>query len=523
MKSKDIKKITELDGIAAQDRKTALKRFQILMEYLDEFIPPLKKKLKRHFRVDAAVREFSAKKGISPNTLYRWISVYQKKGIKALAPSHRHSLSVRPAKAINADIVIPFNNPLRCLIQVGRVINASPRVTVVDKARVSRFIDRFQEAVSRKTNLKMVPPLTQEEVTALNKYRAGNHKKHSAKATVILMANQRRSLLDVMLDTGKQPGLIYRWLKEFRGNRLESIVTKMHYPMREAKEELRRTRTLDIIHKHPSLYNINRSSWSFPSISEAYQQEYGEYISKDALQRVMKTTGYTWRHARKVLTSPDPLYREKIEKVIDTLHSLGGNEAFFFIDEVGPYRVRKYGGYKLMPPDQIEVIPEFQRSRGKVQFIAGLEAASNQLTWLFTKDKTAGSLVSFMRILLERYHHCDRIFLTWDALSVHRSKVLLAWLYDQKRAGSSPRIEIVPLPTNSQFLNVIEAVFGGMKRAVICNSNYPSAAEMEAAIGRYFEERNQYFQLNPKRAGNKIWDKESFDFDKLIGGLFKKM
>jgi len=28
------------------------------------------------------------------------------------------------------------------------------------------------------------------------------------------------------------------------------------------------------------------------------------------------------------------------------------------------------------------------------------------------------------------------------------------------------------------------------------------------AINRYFEERNQYYIENPKRAGNKIWGKE---------------
>ncbi len=46
---------------------------------------------------------------------------------------------------------------------------------------------------------------------------------------------------------------------------------------------------------------------------------------------------------------------------------------------------------------------------------------------------------------------------------------------------------------------------------------------MQEAIARHFEDRNQYYLENPKRAGNKIWDKQAFDFDKLIGGLFKKM
>ncbi|TSK08574.1 MAG: hypothetical protein FPO08_04505 [Geobacter sp.] len=63
----------------------------------------------------------------------------------------------------------------------------------------------------------------------------------------------------------------------------------------------------------------------------------------------------------------------------------------------------------------------------------------------------------------------------------------------------------------------------GMKRAVIHNSNYPSAEIMEEAISIYFDERNRHFQDNPARAGNKIWDKERFDLNKLAGGLFRRM
>jgi hypothetical protein len=69
----------------------------------------------------------------------------------------------------------------------------------------------------------------------------------------------------------------------------------------------------------------------------------------------------------------------------------------------------------------------------------------------------------------------------------------------------STRVEIVPLPAGSQFLNVIEAVFSGMARAVLHNSDYSSVAEAKKAIDHYFMERNQHFREHPRRAGNKIW------------------
>ena len=44
-----------------------------------------------------------------------------------------------------------------------------------------------------------------------------------------------------------------------------------------------------------------------------------------------------------------------------------------------------------------------------------------------------------------------------------------------------------------------------MARAVLHNSDYKSVAAAKAAIDRHFDERNQRFIRNPKRAGKKIW------------------
>jgi hypothetical protein len=72
------------------------------------------------------------------------------------------------------------------------------------------------------------------------------------------------------------------------------------------------------------------------------------------------------------------------------------------------------------------------------------------------------------------------------------------------------RFSRIPLPVSSQFLDVIEAVFSGMKRAVIHHSDYRSVHEMKDAISRHFVERNGYFRENPRRAGKKIWEIDFF-------------
>jgi hypothetical protein len=77
-----------------------------------------------------------------------------------------------------------------------------------------------------------------------------------------------------------------------------------------------------------------------------------------------------------------------------------------------------------------------------------------------------------------------------------------------RREHGTPAIEIRPLPSRAQFLNVIKSVFNGMAKANIGNSDYASPDEAKAAIDRCFEERNTHLQANPGRPGGKIWGKE---------------
>ena len=132
-------------------------------------------------------------------------------------------------------------------------------------------------------------------------------------------------------------------------------------------------------------------------------------------------------------------------------------------------------------------------------------------------------MMNLLELLYNQYHAKSKLYVTWDAVSWHNSIALTDWL-DQfnatkKRESTGPVIELVPLPTSSQFLNVIEGVLGGMTRAVVKNSDYQSADNMKHAISKHFTDRNKHFMNNPKRAGNKIWEIDFFhDFDVIRAG-----
>lgn len=296
-----------------------------------------------------------------------------------------------------------------------------------------------------------------------------------------------------------------------------------------AYEELRSaTRALiEILHHKPKVYGINRSSWTQRSLAVAYEKLYGQRPSQTTVGRLLREAGLSWKQSRRVLTSPDPNYREKVELLLNTLQSLKADEELFFIDELGPLQVKRYGGRSYAPKGATPTHPQNQRSKGSITLYGALSATTNQVTWFYGRSKDSAGIIDLAELLFNQYHVKSKIYLTWDAASWHGSDELVQWAdtFNTWNAASraGPIIEFVPLPSSAQFLDVIEAVFSGMKRAVIHNSDYQSEEEMKTAISTHFCERNEFFKHNPKRAGKKIWEIDFFqDHNHIRSGNYRE-
>jgi transposase len=296
---------------------------------------------------------------------------------------------------------------------------------------------------------------------------------------------------------------------------------------KSSDEQVKRTkRLLELLHHKPMEFGINRTSWSQVSLAWAYQKRFGEGISRSSIAQCIRKAGFAWKKAKRVLTSPDPQYREKLEVVLGTLHSLTDDDLFFFVDELGPLLVKRRGGRSYMHKDEVPSCPRRQVAKGSVTLVGALSATTNQMTWVFGESKDTGSIIELMELLFNQYHGKSKIYVTWDAVSWHRSEGLAGWLdafnETTRNTKRGPIIEVAPLPTSSQFLNVIEGVFSGMMRAIVNNSDYQSDEEMKVAMSRHLWERNLFFRENPKRVGKKIWEIDFFlEEDNLRSGNYR--
>jgi transposase len=274
-------------------------------------------------------------------------------------------------------------------------------------------------------------------------------------------------------------------------------------------EDMRRA-VFRLLHEPPANHGINRTSWTMSLLCQVLKEN-GTEIGAATVGKMIKAAGYKWRNAKVVLTSDDPTYRDKLARIHSILSNLQPNEAFFSIDEYGPFAIKTKPGRMLVAPGIRPTVPQWQKSRGCMIMTAALELSGNQVTHFYSTKKNTDEMIRMMEVLIDAYADYRRLYLSWDAASWHISKQLFVRIEAHNAAvakGGGPVVETAPLPASAQFLNVIESVFSGMARAIIHNSDYKSVDEAKAAINRYFAERNDHFRKHPRHAGKKIWGVE---------------
>jgi transposase len=358
--------------------------------------------------------------------------------------------------------------------------------------------------------------LKSPDLPALKSWRLSHDRRKWEVGIALLGLASGQSVSEICRKIERARRTVERWCSLYEHGGIDCLPLRRSKKLSDAsvnKINEKKERLIKIIHELPRAYGINRASWSLDALSDAYEKTHGKRISTSSISEYFILAGYKFKKAKKSLTSNDPTYREKLAKITNTLSHLASNEKFFSIDEFGPFSVKIRGGIALVPGDEVRTIPQKQRSRGSVICTAALELSSNQVAHFYSKKKNTREMIKLLYRLIILYKSEERIFLSWDSASWHASKALYK-VVDEingdkfRSRHNTPLVELMPLPSGAQFLNVIESVFSGMARAILHNSNYGSVDGCKLAIDAYFAERNRTFLEHPRRAGNKIWGKE---------------
>ena len=362
---------------------------------------------------------------------------------------------------------------------------------------------------------KRIPPICAADKIVLRKWRKSPLRKEWERAVILFSAQEGKSLRSIGRQIERSDHTVQAVINTYTSSGLAGFdpLPRNKNQKITGRVELKKKNLMSLLHESPSLHGINRSAWSLTALGIAYKKKYNLGICNSTISEYVREAGYSFRKARCKLTSPDPLFREKLDSIKKILSTLAANELFFSIDEFGPFAIRPKGGISLIKDNQLRQYPQFAKSKGFLICTAALELSTNQVTHFYSLKKNTAEMIKLIDLLVTSHPAAKKLYFSWDAASWHSSKEITAKIRHMnskayRKKYGTPQLALAPLPSSAQFLNVIESVFSGLAKAVLHNSDYRSVGECKTAIDRHFSQRNEHYRLYPGRAGKTIWGKE---------------
>jgi len=467
---------------------------------------------------NANVRELCRRFNISPKTAYKFLNRFRAMGEDGLQDFSRrplHCPSTIPEHVKEAVLSVCEAHPLWGGRRIARELKNQGMPKVPSASTISTILSRGGmlnadqkrrcERIHRKSESSF--SIQESDSKVLRQYLLSTRLLERRRALVVLESCRGVRPTTICKQLNLSPITYRRCVRVFAEGGLEALFARRKNPHRKFDNQAIKDAVFAILHQPPSNFGINRTTWKMADLSAVLSRN-GHPAGEDVVRKIIKDAGYRWRKARIVLTSGDPEFSEKLAKINSILTALRSDEAFFSIDEYGPFAIKDQQGRSLAAPGEQRLVQQWQQSRGSIILTAALELSSNQVTHFYSSKKNTAEMIRMMNLLIDQYRDRSRIYLSWDAASWHVSKELSKRIEQHNASGIVPLVAVAPLPSRAQFLNVIESVFSGMARAIIHNSNYKSRDDAILAIDRYFAERNRYFKEHPRRAGKRIWGRE---------------
>lgn len=149
-------------------------------------------------------------------------------------------------------------------------------------------------------------------------------------------------------------------------------------------------------------------------------------------------------------------------------------EALVFQDEV---EIHRHPALSRMwaPKGQQPEVPAPGKNEKKVVY-GGVDYVTAKTTYTIAHSKSGGNFLVFL-IALVRAYAGRKIRLVCDNGRFHHTKAVQQWLEANRH-----RIEIFWLPPYSPSLNLIERLWGHLKRTMLANVLFQNLGDLEAAF-----------------------------------------
>jgi transposase len=258
----------------------------------------------------------------------------------------------------------------------------------------------------------------------------------------------------------------------------------------------------------PAEHDLPFSTWSLARLADFLVAEgVVEDISHEGLRALLRAEGVTFQRLKTWKASKDPRYAAKKARV-EQLYAIadreitpedGDPEIVFCVDEFGPLNLQPRPGRQWAPVSGRHKEPgraprrrmraTCTRTAGVRHLSAALELGEDKLYGHIKPRKTRTRSLEFCRCLRSLYPASVPIAIICDNFSPHLTTRRDGRVGARAKANN---VEIACTPTNSSWLNRVEAQFTALRYFTLDGTDHATRKEQASTIRRYIIWRNNH-------------------------------
>ena len=150
----------------------------------------------------------------------------------------------------------------------------------------------------------------------------------SKRSEIILLLAKGKSFSEVAKIMRVSRTMVHKWANRFLTERTEGLRRKKLNILKKYENETIKEEVFALLHSPPLDCGINRNSWKLDDLKKCLSEK-GIFISKGYINKIIKNAWYSWRKAKVILTSTDPDYRNKLNKIQSILSNLKNDDFSF--------------------------------------------------------------------------------------------------------------------------------------------------------------------------------------------------
>ncbi|MGW2524195.1 IS630 family transposase [Streptomyces sp. NPDC001617] len=258
----------------------------------------------------------------------------------------------------------------------------------------------------------------------------------------------------------------------------------------------------------PAEHGLPFSTWSLAKLADFLVAEgVVDGISHEGLRVLLREEGVSFQRIKTWKTSHDPDYAAKKARVEhlcaiaddEVIPEDGEPEVVFCLDEFGPLNLQPHPGRQWAERGGRHKDPDreprrrrratYNRPHGVRHLFAAYDLAKDKLYGHIKKTKNRSKFLEFCRYLRALYPPTVRLAIVCDNYSPHLTTKRCRRVADWAEANN---VEIAYTPTNSSWLNRIEAQFTALRYFTLDGTDHASHEEQGSMIRRYIIWRNRH-------------------------------